>query len=103
MESCQTAGESSFQYARINIRNNNPDCTLECARQLAVNEAEKADNAPKLLSWYARKEQEFSPEGECVNGKPGWLTYATANNANLTVDVNDGEYIFMFRKSHGLP
>jgi hypothetical protein len=34
-----------------------------------------------------------------VEGEPDWLAYALANDADLAVDVNDEQYVFVFRKS----
>ncbi len=80
------------------------DCDFDRAMKLAVAQAEARDNAPRLLGWFDRKSERFSPGDECcVEGEPSWLAFAQAKGADLTIDINKGEYVFVFRMSHGLP
>ncbi|MFO7751253.1 MAG: AF1514 family protein [Desulfobacteraceae bacterium] len=49
-----------------------------------------------VLSWKNGKTGEFYPRRECgTEDKPAWIHYAEARGANLTVDINDGDYVFM--------
>ena len=42
---------------------------------------------------------EFYPGFECGSGdKPPWIVFAEARGGNLTIDINDGEYIFIYLK-----
>ena len=71
---------------------------LERARETAVEEARKRMADPMLLGWYDRSSGAFSPQVECCSEeKPGWVVYAETRGGSLTVDVNDGDYYFIFR------
>jgi hypothetical protein len=46
-----------------------------------------------------RKDTKYYPTFECGKTKdPPWIVYARARGANLTVDINQGDYVFMFLK-----
>jgi hypothetical protein len=52
-----------------------------------------------LLSWNNAETGEYYPAYECGrSGRPAWVVYADARSADLTVDINDGRYTFMFLK-----
>ncbi len=52
-----------------------------------------------LLSWKNGKTGETHPDYECgVNDRPFWIRYAEGRGANLTIDINQGEYVFMVLK-----
>ena len=52
-----------------------------------------------VLSWKNGKTGEFYPNRECgTQNKPAWIYYAQTRGANLTIDINDGDYIFMILK-----
>ncbi|MFK5954547.1 MAG: AF1514 family protein [Desulfobacterium sp.] len=51
-----------------------------------------------ILSWKDGTTGHFYPTFECGDGKidvEPWIYYARARGANLTMNVNDGKYIFM--------
>ncbi|MBU4388632.1 MAG: AF1514 family protein, partial [Proteobacteria bacterium] len=69
------------------------------ARDLAKGKAGERCNDPMLLSWHNGKTGEFYPRFECGSGdKPPWIVFAEARGGNLTIDINDGEYIFIYLK-----
>jgi hypothetical protein len=82
-----------------------PDMGFERAKEAAVSRVRKYDSDPMLLGWYDRKAGKESPEESCEGkeGEPGWVNYAKAHGGNLTVNVNHGEYIFIFRSEHRFP
>jgi len=50
-----------------------------------------------LLSWNNAETGDYYPAFECGrSGRPGWVVYADARGADLTIDINDGRYTFMF-------
>ncbi len=69
------------------------------AKQMAKDKAfERCDN-PMILSWKNGKTGEVYPNYECgAEGKPFWIRYAEGRNFNLTVDFNEGEYVFLILK-----
>jgi hypothetical protein len=51
---------------------------------------------PMLLAWYDRRRGQESPQVPECQHKPGWLAYAESHGGDIRVDVNDGEYVFIF-------
>lgn len=50
-----------------------------------------------LVSWYDGKHNVGYPEvHECTGDKPGWFAYALSHGGNLGVNINNGEFIFVF-------
>ena len=63
------------------------------AHALAV----KAAGEAMLLAWYDGINNAGYPEvQECTGNRPGWLAYAESHGANLAVNINGGEFIFVF-------
>ena len=59
--------------------------------------AGKVAGEAMLLAWYDGKNNAGYPEvQECTGNKPGWLAYALSHGANLAVNINGGEFIFVF-------
>jgi len=57
---------------------------------------ESAEN-PILLAWYDSRSDRFSPDVTCCSEeKPGWLVYAETRGGNITIDINDKQYIFVY-------
>ena len=68
------------------------------ARKVADQKAREFSEAPMLLAWFEAKYGKFSPPVECCSEtKPGWVVYAESRGGTLTVDINDEEYIFIYR------
>jgi hypothetical protein len=60
-------------------------------------EANETVADPMLLSWYQGKTGESYPNMECGPGdKPAWIVFAESRGGDLTIDINDGQYIFIF-------
>ncbi len=83
----------------LNIDINDPGFDFLQAKQMAKEKAfEKCDH-PMILSWKNGKTGEFYPNYECgVPDRPFWIRYAEGRGANLTIDFNKGEYVFMILK-----
>lgn len=68
------------------------------ARRMADREAVKQSANPMLLAWYDRRRGVFSPNVECCeSSKPAWLVYAQSRGADVTIAVNDLDYVFLYR------
>ena len=82
-----------------------PDVDFEKAKEAAVERVRKYDTDPMLLAWYEKKTGKVSPGESCEEegGQPGWVNYAKSHVGNLTVNVNHGEYIFIFKSEHKFP
>lgn len=83
----------------LNLNINDPDFDFIKAKQMAKDKAFEKCNNPMILSWKKGKTNESYPNYECgAEGKPFWIRYAEGRGANLTIDFNDGEYVFMVLK-----
>jgi hypothetical protein len=72
---------------------------FENAKELAKRKAREICSEAMLLSWNNAETGEYYPAYECGrSGRPAWEVYADARSADLTVDINDGRYTFMFLK-----
>jgi hypothetical protein len=68
------------------------------AREVADQKARELCADPMLLAWYDAKSRRFSPPVECCSEtKPGWIVYAESRGGTITIDINNEEYIFIYR------
>ncbi len=73
------------------------------AREAADRKAREFSEEPMLLAWYEAKSGRFSPPVECCSEKkPGWIVYAESRGGNITIDINEEEYIFIYRDVSGI-
>lgn len=50
-----------------------------------------------LVAWFDGKNDVGYPAvQECTGDKPGWLAYAESHGGNLGVNINGGEFVFVF-------
>ncbi len=83
----------------LNIEIDDPEFDFLQAKQIAKDKAFEICDYPMILSWKNAKTGESYPDYECgVTDKPFWIRYAEGRGANLTIDFNHGEYIFMVLK-----
>ena len=81
----------------IEIRSDNPDLDFEEATDFAKQRAKETCADPMLLSWYQGKTGESYPYLECgPSDKPAWITYAESRGGDLTIDINEGQYVFIY-------
>ena len=87
----------SKEYININLEDSGLD--FFSAKQIAKDKAFERCDHPMILSWKNGKTGETHPDYECgVNDRPFWIRYAEGRGANLTIDINQGEYVFMVLK-----
>ncbi len=71
---------------------------LKSAKLIADQKAFEMAPDPMLLAWYEAKSGRFSPQVECCSEeKPGWVVYAESRGGNIAIDINDEEYVFIYR------
>ena len=81
----------------IKIEVDQPDLDFAAAKDIAKQKAKKISADPMLLSWYQGKTGESYPNLECGPGdKPAWIVYAESRGADITIDINEGQYVFIF-------
>ncbi len=50
-----------------------------------------------MLSWYCGKTGEYYPKTECGRSdKPPWIIFAESRGADIAININDGEYVFLY-------
>jgi hypothetical protein len=76
-----------------------PDLEFDRAREAARKLARSYGTEAELLAWFDGKAGRYFPEAaECLEGTaPSWVQIAETKGGNLTVDVNHGTYVFVFR------
>ena len=74
------------------------------AERIAKDQAKSYYSDAMLLSWFDKSRGRYSPyDVECCSeGKPGWVEYAKSRGGNLTIDINDEDYVFVFLGKPGL-
>jgi hypothetical protein len=81
----------------IEITLDNPELKFSEAKDIARQRAKERSDDPMLLSWYQGKTGESYPNIECGPGdKPAWITYAESRGGDLVVNINQGQYIFIY-------
>lgn len=73
------------------------DLSFEAIMAAAKKRAKDTGADPMLLSWHSGKTGRYWPKTECgAGGKDPWIVYAESRGCNLTVDVNNGDYVFYY-------
>jgi len=82
----------------IDVRTEGVNLDFYRARALAEEQVRKLTIDPMLLAWFDKKEARFSPDVTCCGTeKPTWLVYAESRGGDISVDINDEEYVFVYR------
>lgn len=86
-----------FWGNQIEIRIDNKDLDFLNAKKIAREKAMQLAPDPMLLSWYNGKTGAYFPKIECgTRDKPVWIIFAESRGADIAVNINDGEYIFLY-------
>lgn len=81
----------------IEVKIDNPNLNFAEAKDIAKQKAKEICADPMLLSWYQGKTGESYPNLECGPGdKPAWIVYAESRGGDLTIDINEGQYVFIY-------
>ena len=92
-------GKDGGTKEEIRLRVAEAGLDFEKAKDLAKRKAREVCAESMLLSWNNAETGECYPTVEFGNsGRPAWVVYADARGADLTIDINDGQYTFMFLK-----
>jgi hypothetical protein len=88
---------NSFKGNHIRLLVGNGDLDFVSAKDIAKQKAKELNPDPMLLSWFCGKTGEFYPKTECGRtDKPAWFVFAESRGADIAININDGEYIFLF-------
>ena len=86
-----------FKGNHVKLSVDNGDLGIAAATDLAKQKAKELSDDSMLLSWYCGKTGEYYPKTECGRSdKPPWIIFAESRGADIAININDGEYIFLF-------
>jgi len=72
------------------------------AKALADSKARELSSSPMLMAWFDRNSGRFAPDSICCDReKPSWLVYAESRGADISVDINDQDYVFVYKDVSG--
>ena len=87
----------SFKGNHLRLTVDNEDLDIATATHIARQKAGELSNDPMMLSWYCGKTGEYYPKTECGRtDKPPWIIFAESRGADMAININDGEYIFLY-------
>lgn len=96
MTTCRTLTEDMLPN-RVPLHLDAEIMDLKSARLIADQKVHEMAADPMLLSWYEARSGRFSPQVECCSEKkPGWVVYAESRGGNITIDINNQEYVFIY-------
>jgi len=88
---------NAFKGNHLRIAFEEIDLDYESAHDLANQKAKELTADPMLLSWYCGKTGDYYPKTECGPiDKPPWIIFAESRGADIAININDGEYIFLY-------
>lgn len=67
--------------------------------KFAIAYARNFNKNPLLISWICKKEGTCGPQNVCHEDGSFWIDYAIGRGADLSVVVNDWDYVFVFKKN----
>lgn len=73
------------------------DLDFETAQALAKIVVARREADAMLLAWWDRARRKASPDIPECQHQPAWLAYAESRGGRLMVNVNRGDYRFVFR------
>ena len=84
----------------INVGSDKENLDFKTAKEIADQKARELCSDPMLLAWYQGKTGDYTPKTECgVGDKPAWIVYAESRGGDITIDINDEEYIFIYKSN----
>ena len=88
---------TDYPGKHIALKIDDPDLDFVKAMDLARQKAKESCDDPMLLSWYQGKTGDSYPNLECGPGdKPAWIVFAESRGGDLTIDINAGQYVFIY-------
>ena len=88
---------NDYPGEHIKVETDDPNLDFLKAKDLAKQKAKEYCADPMQLSWFQGETGESYPNLECGPGdKPAWIVFAESRGGDLTIDINDGQFVFIF-------
>ena len=88
-------GQDAHETVKLTI--DETDLDFDTARDRAKTKALEISRNAMQLAWYNGQTGQGFPDYDCGPGdRPPWQVFADSRGGNLTIDVNDGTYIFIY-------
>ncbi|MEW6443538.1 MAG: AF1514 family protein [bacterium] len=88
----------------IDVRIDDGPLDFVRAKRIADEKARAVSPEAVLLAWFDRREGTFSPAVTCCDEqKPAWLVYAESRGADIVIDINGEEFIFVYVSESSCP
>jgi hypothetical protein len=88
---------NTFTGNHIKLTLEEDDLDFASVKDIAKQKAKELAADPMLLSWYKGKTGEYYPNVECGRtDKPVWIVFAESRGADIAININDGDYIFLY-------
>ncbi len=76
---------------------NDPLCDFYCALEVAKSLAQSRLCDPTLVGWYDNVNGDWAPQKRCPEDREECEVINEFESGDYTVEVNDQDYIFVFR------
>lgn len=97
MEACKSPVRDYLKDI-VEIKTDDKSLDFDRAKAIAKEKAKDFCSDPMLLAWYQGKTGEYLPKAECGRtDRPSWIVYAESRGGNVTIDINDEEYVFIYK------
>lgn len=88
-------GQEDHKTVKLTIDEANLDFNTACQRAKA--KALEINSNAMQLAWYNGQTDQGFPDYECGPGdRPPWQVFADSRGANLTIDINQGTFLFFY-------
>ena len=88
-------GMDAHETVKLTI--DEPDLDFNTARDHAKAKALEINSNAMQLAWYNKQTDQGFPNYDCGPGdRPPWQAFADSRGANLTIDVNNGTFLFLY-------
>lgn len=84
-------------HATVKLTIDETDLDFNAAREHAKAKALEINRNAMQLAWYNKQTDQGFPNYDCGPGdRPPWQVFADSRGANLTIDINEGTYLFIY-------
>ena len=83
-------------FDTVELQLDTPKANFEAAKARADDSSKTLLREPMLIAWYDGIEKEEHPQIPECQHKPGWIAYAEGHNGKLFIDVNQGQFMFIY-------